>query len=153
MKNRLLILFLMLLSAFVMFCGGGTETSFKSAELQQPTAQVANFALSSKEGPDQPYFDLPVLLFPSYTEALIRVKPDWRGGGKEDFCSINKSEGSEISLESDIEVIGEATCFYSVIKSKEKPAGDKYFTGLLKIRVIDTGQEGWIWASAIKYVE
>jgi len=153
MKNRLLILFLMLLSAFVMFCGGGTETSFKSAELQQPTAQVANFALSSKEGPDQPYFDLPVLLFPSYTEALIRVKPDWRGGGKEDFCSINKSEGSEISLESEIEVIGEATCFYSVIKSEEKPAGDKYFTGLLKIRVIDTGQEGWIWASAIKYVE
>ena len=143
----------MLLSAFVMFCGGGTETSFKSAELQQPTAQAANFALSSKEGPDQPYFDLPVLLFPSYTEALIRVKPDWRGGGKEDFCSINKSEGSEISLESDIEVIGEATCFYSVIKSEEKPGGDKYFTGLLKIRVIDTGQEGWIWASAIKYVE
>ena len=36
----------MLLSAFVMFCGGGTETSFKSAELKQPTAQAANFALS-----------------------------------------------------------------------------------------------------------
>ena len=143
----------MLLSAFVMFCGGGTNTAFKSAVLQLPTAQAANFALSSKEGPEQPYYDLPVLLFPSYTESLIRVKPDWRGGGKEDFCSINKSEGSEISLESEIEVIGEAICFYSVIKSEEKPAGDKYFTGLLKIRVIDTGQEGWIWASAIKYVE
>ena len=149
MKNRLLSIFSVFVLSFVLFCGGGTETSFKSAELQQPTAQAANFALSSKEGPDQPYFDLPVLLFPSYTEALIRVKPDWRGGGKEDFCSINKSEGSEISLESDIEVIGEATCFYSIIKSE----GDKYFTGLLKIRVIDTGQEGWIWASAIKYVE
>ena len=144
MKNRLLSIFSVFVLSFVLFCGGGTETSFKSAELQQPTAQAANYALSSKEGPDQPYFDLPVLL---------RVKPDWRGGGKEDFCSINKSEGSEISLESDIEVIGEATCFYSIIKSEEKPAGDKYFTGLLKIRVIDTGQEGWIWASAIKYVE
>ena len=153
MKNRLLSIFSVFVLSFVLFCGGGTETSFKSAELQQPTAQAANYALSSKEGPDQPYFDLPVLLFPSYTEALIRVKPDWRGGGKEDFCSINKSEGSEISLESDIEVIGEATCFYSIIKSEEKPEGDKYFTGLLKIRVIDTGQEGWIWASAIKYVE
>ena len=153
MKNRLLSIFSVFVLSFVLFCGGGTETSFKSAKLQQPTAQAANYALSSKEGPDQPYFDLPVLLFPSYTEALIRVKPDWRGGGKEDFCSINKSEGSEISLESDIEVIGEATCFYSIIKSEEKPAGDKYFTGLLKIRVIDTGQEGWIWASAIKYVE
>ena len=117
MKNRLLSIFSVFVLSFVLFCGGGTETSFKSAELQQPTAQAANYALSSKEGPDHPYFDLPVLLFPSYTEALIRVKPDWRGGGKEDFCSINKSEGSEISLESDIEVIGEATCFYSIIKS------------------------------------
>ena len=153
MKNRSLILFLMFLSAFVMFCGGGTETSFKSAVLQLPTAQAANQALSSKEGPDQPYYDLPVLLFPSYTEALIRVKPDWRGGGKEDFCSINKAEGSEISLESEVEVIGEATCFYTIIKSEEKPSGDKFFTGLLKIRIKSSGQEGWIWSSAIKYVE
>ncbi|MQG18330.1 MAG: hypothetical protein FI687_00920 [SAR202 cluster bacterium] len=152
MRNRLLGLFSMFVLVFVLYCGG-TETSFKTAVLKQPTAQAANQALSSKEGPDQPYYDLPVLLFPSYTEALIRVKPDWRGGGKEDFCSINQEEASEISLESNIEVIGEASCFYSVIKSEENPVGDKYFTGLLKIRIISTGQEGWIWASAIEFVE
>ena len=143
----------MFLSSFVLFCGGGTETSFKPAVLVPPTAQAANQALSSREGKDQPYYDLPVLLFPSYTETRIKVKPDWRTGGKEDFCAINKAEGSEISLESEIEVIGEASCFYTIIKSEEKPSGHKWFTGLLKIRIISSGQEGWIWSSAIKYVE
>ena len=38
---------------------------------------------------------------------------------------------------------------FSLIKSKDKPGGDKYFTGLLKIRVIDTGEEGWTWSGAV----
>ena len=143
----------MFLSSFVLFCGGGTEISFKPAVLVPPTAQAANQALSSKEGPDQPYLELPVLIFPSYTETRIAVKPEWRGGGKEDFCAIKKEDGFEISLESEIEVIAEASCFYIIIKSEEKPVGEKFFAGLLKIRIKSSGQEGWIWSSAIKFVD
>ena len=152
MKNGLFLLFIMCISVLSLYCGGGIDTSFKSAVLVPPTAQAANYALSSKEGPDQPYLELPVLIFPSYTETRIAVSWDF-AGGKEDFCAINKAEGSEISLESEIEVIGEASCFYTIIKSEEKPSGHKWFTGLLKIRIISSGQEGWIWSSAIKYVD
>jgi len=153
MKNILLLLLIMCFSVFALFCGGGTDTSFKSVVLVLPTAQAANFALSSGDGPGQPYLELPLLIFSSYKETRIGVKPEWRGGGKEDFCAIKKEEGSEISLDSEIEVIAEASCFYTIIKTEEKPAGKKFFTGLLKIRIKSSGQEGWIWASAIKYVE
>ena len=142
----------MFLSSFVLFCGGGTETSFKPAVLVPPTAQAANQALSSKEGPDQPYLELPVLIFPSYTETRIAVSWDF-AGGKEDFCAIKKEDGFEISLESEIEVIAEASCFFIIIKSEEKPVGEKFFVGLLKIRIKSSGQEGGIWSSAIKFVD
>ena len=142
----------MFLSSFVLFCGGGTEISFKPAVLVPPTAQAANQALSSKEGPDQPYLELPVLIFPSYTETRIAVSWDF-AGGKEDFCAIKKEDGFEISLESEIEVIAEASCFFIIIKSEEKPVGEKFFVGLLKIRIKSSGQEGGIWSSAIKFVD
>ena len=147
--NTFLITSLLVL---LLACGSAESVAFKPAVLVPPTAQPASQALSSKEDPDQPYYDLPVLLFPSYTETRITVSWDF-AGGKEDFCAINKAEGSEISLESEIEVIGEASCFYTIMKSEARPMGNKFFTGLLKIRIKSTGQEGWIWSSAIKYVE
>ena len=145
-----------LLVVLFLACGVAESVAFEPAVLVPPTAQAASFALSdpgSKEGRAQPFFDLPVLIWESYGETRIAVRPVWRGGGKELFCAIQKEEGTEISLDSEIEVIGEASCFYTIMKSEARPVGNKYFTGLLKIRIKSTGQEGWIWSTAIKYVK
>ena len=66
---------------------------------------------------------------------------------KRNHCVID-GRGDPVPLGGKVEVIDEAICLYVRFNEPgEMPR--TYPMGLMKVRVVDTGQEGWIWNTAI----
>ncbi|MQG18416.1 MAG: hypothetical protein FI687_01365 [SAR202 cluster bacterium] len=66
---------------------------------------------------------------------------------KHNHCVID-GRGDPVPIDARVKVIDEATCLYVRFNDPgESPR--TYPLGLMKIKVIDTGQEGWIWNTAV----
>ena len=66
---------------------------------------------------------------------------------KRNHCVID-GRGDPVPLGAKVEVIDEAICFY--VRFNEPGESPRtYPMGLMKVKVLDTGQEGWIWNTAI----
>ena len=59
---------------------------------------------------------------------------------------------TEDCLREGIEVLEEATCLYVRLNSVEG-APKNYSTGIMRIRVVETGEEGWTWSKAVDLKE
>ena len=126
-----------------------TNAETKSATLITPKLEIK----VRTDGVNNPEVSLPLMIWDSFEYRKINLKPGWsQGGGKETFCVINESEGTNIELDTSIEFIEDATCFYTYFTSSDGLT-HKYTVGLVKIKIIDTGEEVWIWSKAVSIQE
>ena len=85
---------------------------------------------------------LPLKIWPSYTQKFIAV-----GGPRQDTCVL-EGEPTTMTPMTDVEILEEASCLYTLLLEEGMRPGH-YFIGIKKVRIIDTGEIGWTWNSAI----
>ena len=70
--------------------------------------------------------------------------------GKEEYCMVT-GKGSELSVGEKVEVIDEARCLKSQFSPGDGTPSRRFSVGLVKIRIISTGQEGWTWTKSVEF--
>ena len=68
----------------------------------------------------------------------------------EEFCAI-AGKGSELAIGEKVEVIDEARCLRSQYSPGDGTPSRRFPVGLVKIRVISTGLEGWTWTKSVEF--
>ena len=127
-------------------CSGEQVQSSKSGELKQPSIVVKIY----ETGGNNPTVELPLFLWSSFESKMINTSAHFTGGGKSEHCVLQESEGSQLQPGTKIEVLEEATCLYVRLNSVEG-APKNYSTGIMRIRIVDTGEEGWTWSKAVEF--
>ena len=69
---------------------------------------------------------------------------------KIEFC-VFEGSGSKLSVGEKVEIIEEARCLNSQYTADDESPNRKYPVGLVKIRVLSTGQTGWTWTSSVNF--
>ena len=66
---------------------------------------------------------------------------------KADFCAV-RGDGTPLEVGTKVQVLEHAACLYSIqfIEGQKAP---QYMIGMSKIRVVETGQEGWVFSPAV----
>ena len=115
----------------------GTKT-----EMQQPTVQV---------GPAQNItVKIPAAMWDSFVENQITVPfglHEDQAYTKVMTCQV-KGEGKPVAIGEPIEIIQEETCTHASFTNKNGLL-KHYNVGMFKVRVISTGEEGWIFGASI----
>ena len=88
--------------------------------------------------PESEEYELPLEIWSTITLEKLSMKKN--------YCVIDEG-GNPIEIGTKVLVLEKAVCV-SVKYKSEPPI--IFPTGMVKIRVIDTGQEGWIWSTAAK---
>ena len=127
-------------------CSSEQVQSSKSGVLKQPSIEVKVY----ETGGNNPTVQLPLFLWSSFESRMINTYAHFTGGGKSEHCVIQESEGSQLQAGTKIEVLEEATCLYVRLNSVEG-APKNYSTGIMRIRVVETGEEGWTWSKAVEF--
>ena len=83
---------------------------------------------------------------------MINNYAHFTGGGKSEHCVLQESDGSQLEVGTKVEVLEEATCLYVRLNPVEG-SPKNYSAGIMRIRVVETGQEGWTWSKAIEFVD
>lgn len=68
----------------------------------------------------------------------------------EEFCVIS-GKGSELTTGEKVEIIDEARCLKSQYYAGNGTPNRRFPVGLVKIRIISTGQEGWTWTKSVEF--
>ena len=68
---------------------------------------------------------------------------------KINYCVINETDGTPVKLETSIEFIEDATCFHTFFTSADG-IPHKYIVGLVKVKLMKTGEEVWTWSKAVQ---
>jgi len=115
----------------------GTKT-----EMQQPTVQV---------GPAQNItVKIPAAMWDSFVENQITVPfglHEDQAYTKVKTCQV-KGEGKPIAIGEPIEIIQEETCTHASFTNNSGML-KHYNVGMFKVKVISTGEEGWIFGVSI----
>ena len=91
---------------------------------------------------------LPSILWPDFEyRRLIR-----QGKGKVEHCFIREANGTPIALGTPVTFIEDSSCFYTYIEM-ENGGPRNYHIGLIKIKINETGETGWIWGNAVELNE
>ena len=154
MKFSVLIL-LIINSFFIIGCGIATST--QTGYLKQPTANIDPNASDKYTGGNQTdkqraiQSDLPLELWDSfeYRKMAGMSNSGWNNT-KIEFC-VFKGPGSKLSVGEKVEIIEEARCLNSHYSADDESPNRKYPVGLVKIRVLSTGQTGWTWTSSVNF--
>ena len=132
-----LLTFIFLLT--IIGCSSEQAQSSKPGVLKQPGLKIKDSEIP------EAVVKLPLLLWPSFEYKRLA----WNHKTKVEYCLITESEGVEINIGSKIEVLDEARCLY-VLMSSNDGLPRPYTITLMKIRLIETGEEGWTWSKAIE---
>ena len=62
---------------------------------------------------------------------------------------INETDGIPVKLDTPIEFIEDATCFHTFFTSADG-IPHKYIVGLVKVKLLETGEEVWTWSKAVQ---
>ena len=91
---------------------------------------------------------LPLLVWSSFEYKDVA---DLRGAVdvKLNYCVINETDGILVKLDTSIQFIEDATCFHTFFTSADG-IPHKYIVGLVKVKLLETGEEVWTWRSAIE---
>jgi len=100
--------------------------------------------------------DLLNMIFPAYKYRSM-APPQTSGTrgarGQLPFCVVHENEGESITNGEKIKIISEAICEYFLIKGHDgiKLTGiDQDYKGkLIKIKILSTGEQGWVLESLI----
>ena len=146
MKSFFISNVLIFLIVFSFSCGqGASGPKFGTGTLKQPVQNLYPPPL------DPLFVNLPLLMWSSFEYRMINKvsrSTGFTGGGKSQHCVLQESEGSQLQIGTKVEVLDEARCLYVRLNSVEG-APKSYSTGIMRIRVVETGEEGWTWSKAV----
>ena len=132
-------------------CSNGNGDKGKSVSTGILKTPVQNLNPKPSNSNLDVFVDLPLLLWPSFEYKRI-INYTGQNHQKVEHCLITESEGVEINIGSKVEVLDEARCMYVWMNSVQG-APKKYSTGIMRIRVVETGEEGWTWSKAVDLKE
>ena len=152
MKFSVLIL-LIINSFFIIGCGIATST--QSGYLKQPTVNINPDTSDKYTGGNVSKqraikTDLPLELWNSFEYQKIAAGNSYWVTAKSEFC-VFEGPGSKLSVGEKVEIIEEARCLNSQYTADDESPNRKYPVGLVKIRVLSTGQTGWTWTSSVNF--
>ena len=132
-----LLTFIFLLT--IIGCSSEQAQSSQPGVLKQPGLKIKDSEIP------EAVVKLPLLLWPSFEYKRIARNHKT----KVEHCLITESEGVEMNIGSKVEVLDEARCLY-VLMSSNDGLPRPYTITLMKIRLVETGEEGWTWSKAIE---
>ena len=152
MKFSVLIL-LIINSFFIIGCGIATST--QTGYLKQPTVNINPDTSDKYTGGNVSKqraikTDLPLELWNSFEYQKIAAGNSYWVTAKSEFC-VFEGSGSKLSVGEKVEIIEEARCLNSHYSADDESPNRKYPVGLVKIRVLSTGQTGWTWTSSVNF--
>ena len=152
MKFSVLI-FLIINSFFIIGCGIATST--QTGYLKQPTVNINPDTSDKYTGGNVSKqraikTDLPLELWNSFEYQKIAAGNSYWVTAKSEFC-VFEGPGSKLSVGEKVEIIEEARCLNSQYTADDESLNRKYPVGLVKIRVLSTGQIGWTWTSSVNF--
>ena len=152
MKFSVLIL-LIINSFFIIGCGIATST--QTGYLKQPTVNINPDTSDKYTGGNVSKqraikTDLPLELWNSFEYQKIAAGNSYWVTAKSEFC-VFEGPGSKLSVGEKVEIIEEARCLNSQYTADDESPNRKYPFGLVKIRVLSTGQTGWTWTSSVNF--
>lgn len=152
MKFSVLIL-LIINSFFIIGCGIATST--QTGYLKQPTVNINPDTSDKYTGGNVSKqraikTDLPLELWNSFEYQKIAAGNSYWVTAKSEFC-VFEGPGSKLSVGEKVEIIEEARCLNSQYTADDESLNRKYPVGLVKIRVLSTGQIGWTWTSSVNF--
>ena len=148
---------LLLLTIFLLIVSSACESKISSNQLgilKEPKVTINPDITSSKFGGGAPSklrefeSDLVFELWESFDyKYLAGVSFD---GVKEEFCIVS-GEGVPLQIGQKVEIIDEARCLKSQYTRGDGTPFMRFPAGLIKIRIISTGQEGWVWTTSVEF--
>ena len=152
MKFSVLILLIINL-LFIFGCGNTTST--QTGYLKQPTVNINPDTSDKYTGGNVSKqraikTDLPLELWNSFEYQKIAAGNSYWVTAKSEFC-VFEGPGSKLSVGEKVEIIEEARCLNSHYSADDESPNRKYPIGLVKIRVLSTGQTGWTWTSSVNF--
>ena len=82
----------------------------------------------------------------AFSKSQIAAGNSYWVTAKSEFC-VFEGLGSKLSIGEKVEIIEEARCLNSQYSADDASPNRKYPVGLVKIRVLSTGQTGWTWTT------
>ena len=138
--NVLLTTFILL----VLFIACGSDTT--DSRVGKPATFVEPILLVKTTG-WYPKVELPLIVWDSFKYRMIPNPV--RTYEKLNYCVVNEVDSKPFKLSTSIEFIEDATCFNTYFTSADQ-LPHKYRVGLVKVRILETGEEVWTWANAVK---
>ena len=148
------VLILLIINLFFII-GCGITSSTQTGYLKQPTANINPDTSDKYTGGNVSKqraikTDLPLELWDSFEYQKIAAGNSYWVTAKSEFC-VFKGPGSQLSIGEKVEIIEEARCLNSQYTADDESPNRKYPVGLVKIRVLSTGQIGWTWTSSVNF--
>ena len=143
--NVLLTTFILL----VLFIACGSDTT--DSRVGKPATFVEPILLVKTTG-WYPKVKLPLIVWDSFKYQMISDLKSARVDTKLNYCVVNEVDSKPFKLSTSIEFIEDATCFNTYFTSADQ-LPHKYRVGLVKVRILETGEEVWTWANAVKISE
>jgi len=152
------LIFVLLVIVLISCSSGGGGGSEGTIELVKPvivSAPVSARNVGEKKSDEnlKRKIELPLIMWDSWEAKRYGVAGGIDSAGyfkpslKADFCAV-RGDGTLLEVGTKVEVLEHAPCLYSIqfIEGQKAP---QYMIGMSKIRVIETGQEGWVFSPAV----
>ena len=133
----------------VLFIACGSDTS--DARAGRPATFVEPILLVKTTG-WYPKVKLPLIVWDSFKYQMISDLKSARVDTKLNYCVVNEVDSKPFKLSTSIEFIEDATCFNTYFTSADK-IPHKYRVGLVKVRILETGEEVWTWSKSVQISE
>tara|TARA_A100001037_G_C15153715_1_gene641716 strand:- start:15067 stop:15522 length:456 start_codon:yes stop_codon:yes gene_type:complete len=134
---------LILMPLIFLACSGQIDNQGQPAKLIEPFLEVKVHGDSG----NNPKVALPFVVWDSYEYKDIIVHSYL--GGKEKGCVVIENEGRPIQIDTEIKFLEDAPCIFSRLTTSDG-LPHIYNAGLMKILIVETGQEVYTWSKAVQ---
>lgn len=150
---RIFLMFSVIVACFIVSCGSTLST--QNGMLKQPVVMInpdkgVKFGGGEASKLRDIKTDLVFELWDSFEYKKIASNQSAWQEGKEEYCVI-VGKGVELSIGEKVEIIDEARCLKSQFSPGDGTPNRRFPVGLVKIRIISTGQEGWTWTKSVEF--
>lgn len=150
-----IIVSLTILTAACSSGGGGEEGTITLIKPVIESAPVSARNVGEKKSDEnlKRKIELPLIMWDAWEAKRYGVAGGIDSAGyfkpsvKADFCAV-RGDGTPLEVGTKVQVLEHAACLYSIqfIEGQKAP---QYMIGMSKIRVVETGQEGWVFSPAV----
>ena len=151
MKKNILVLLILInlvVLVFLIACSS-SESKFLKGVIVEPITQTT--VKPQGESGRNIERKLPLEMWQSFEYQMLNNKIAYNfQTRKEEFCVLSET-GVHIPLGASVKIIEEARCLW--VLHKVDGQSYRYNISMSKIRLIETGQEGWTWSKAVNISE